>query len=389
VAIWRGRPETRGDVVGQPLTHPANGPNGPAKLALALASLAELEFQLGDWGAAYASAVESLRLANASGEAQDTHRGLARLALVEAGLGREQACRRHGQQALALADRHADHSCRVLARSALGLLELGLGRLDAAVAWLEPLTDAPSDTPGTWICDLVEALIRRGDNQRAAGLVAAPGRDAAQPRDLTTRRALERCRGLLAPEYDFDAHFVRALDYSAHPEEPFERARTELCFGQRLRRTGQRIAARQRLCCALETFERLGAEPWAAIAKRELSASGERARRRLDETRDELTAQERQVAHIVAEGATNREAATRLFVTTKTIETHLSRIYRKLGLRSRTDLARMYAAEGVAQSAAQADPSTAPRLARVASPTAPLSRIRDFPDANGAHRRAS
>jgi DNA-binding CsgD family transcriptional regulator len=372
-------------MVGQPLTQPVTGTGDPGTLALALASLSEVEFRMGDWRAAYGSAVESLRLAHASGHAHETLRGLARLALVEAGLGREEDCRRHGERALALADRQADHSGSVLARSALGLLELGLGRLDEAVGWLEPLTHAPDETTGTWVCDLAEALIRRGETERAAALLAARGNHPAQPRDIATRRALERCRGLLAPEHDFEAHFTRSLDCSPQVEEPFERARTELCFGQRLRRTGQRVAARRRLRSALDTFERLDAAPWAAAARRELGASGERARRRVDETRDELTAQERQVAQIVAGGATNREAAARLFVTAKTIETHLSRIYRKLGLRSRVELARM----GVPEPERHVDRSAGAYLALAPSRPVPISELSDFPHSNVAQRPAS
>jgi DNA-binding CsgD family transcriptional regulator len=320
---------------GQPLT----APPGTGRLALALASLAEVEFRLGDWQAAYASAVEALRVGQLSAQGDTTMDALSRLALVEAALGREDACRRHAEQALALAARHPSDSCQVLARQALGLLELGLGRLDAAVGWLQPLAQGSNPVAGGWASDLAEALIRRGDHERAADALAAL---AAHAEDFTVRRALERCGGLIAPDDEFEAHFARALDCGGHLEEPFERARTELCYGQRLRRAGRRHAAREHLRAALATFERLGAALWSETARRELGASGERARRRVDLTRDELTAQERQVAQIVAEGATNRETATRLFVSTKTIETHLGRIYRKLGVRSRTELARRF-----------------------------------------------
>ena len=150
-----------------------------------------------------------------------------------------------------------------------------------------------------------------------------------------------RYRGLLVDD-DGEAErlFERALEHHERRPAPFDRARTELCFGERLRRARKRGEARVQLRRALDTFERLGAAPWADRARRELTASGERARRRLPSTRDELTAQELQVALVVAEGATNREAAAQLFVSPKTIETHLSHIYRKLGVRSRTELAR-------------------------------------------------
>ena len=110
--------------------------------------------------------------------------------------------------------------------------------------------------------------------------------------------------------------------------------------GRTLRRAGRRTAARALLRDAESAFDACGAVPWAEQARRELSASGERARPRRPETRDELTAQELQVAMIVAEGASNREAAARLFLSPKTIEKHLGNAYRKLGVRSRTQLAK-------------------------------------------------
>jgi DNA-binding NarL/FixJ family response regulator len=119
---------------------------------------------------------------------------------------------------------------------------------------------------------------------------------------------------------------------------PFERARTELCFGERLRRARRRSEAREPLRAALARFESLEATPWIDRTTAELRATGERARRRRPETADRLTPQELQVAQLITEGATNREAAAALFVTPKTIETHLNHVYRKLGVRSRVEL---------------------------------------------------
>jgi DNA-binding NarL/FixJ family response regulator len=133
----------------------------------------------------------------------------------------------------------------------------------------------------------------------------------------------------------------------ARTEMPFERARTELCYGERLRRARRRAEARDQLHAALETFQRLGAEPWADRARNELRATGETVRRDPSAS-DELTLQELQVALKVAEGATNREAAAAMFLSPKTIEAHLSRIYSKLGVRSRTELAHRFAQESSA-----------------------------------------
>ena len=122
----------------------------------------------------------------------------------------------------------------------------------------------------------------------------------------------------------------------------FERARTELAYGERLRRAGQRKRARERLHAALVVFDDLGAKAWSARARSELAATGERLRPAAV-TRESLTPREMQVALAVAEGASNSETAAALYLTPKTVEYHLTRVYRKLGLRSRAELVRQFA----------------------------------------------
>jgi DNA-binding CsgD family transcriptional regulator len=303
--------------------------------AEAVASLAEVEYRLGDWGAAYATSIESLGLAYAGGRRELIADRLAQLALLEAGLGREEPCRGHAEQAISLARQLGNQAVVVSARAALGSLALGLGLVDEAVEHLEPL--AAQHQPEAWAQELVEAYVRRSEHDKAGEMLRvleSAGHRRCSRSDLG---AVERCRGLLALEHDFERHFERALELNQ--SEPFAHGRTELCYAQRLRRAGRRVAARGRLRSALETFANLGARPWAETARQELEASGERSRRRAEDTRDDLTASELRVALVVAEGATNREAAGRLFLSEKTIETHLSRIYRKLGVRSRTALA--------------------------------------------------
>ena len=155
------------------------------------------------------------------------------------------------------------------------------------------------------------------------------------------RAGAARCRGMLAGDEEFAAHFERALEWHDGVASPFERARTELCLGERLRRSRRRCEAREPLRRAFTAFETLGADPWAERARRELAATGERARKREPSTADRLTPQELQVAQLVAGGATYKEAASALFVTQKTIESHLNHAYRKLGIRSRVELPRM------------------------------------------------
>jgi DNA-binding CsgD family transcriptional regulator len=122
---------------------------------------------------------------------------------------------------------------------------------------------------------------------------------------------------------------------------PFERARTALAFGEWLRRARRRVEARGHLRAALDGFETLGAAPWADRARVELRASGQTARKRDPSTLDELTAQEIQIAYLVAQGLANREVAAQLFLSPRTIDFHLRDIFRKLGIASRTELGRM------------------------------------------------
>jgi hypothetical protein len=251
----------------EPLRTPP-GLRTPGALTLALASLSEVQFRLGDWEAAYLSAVAALRLAQSSGRGEEIAQVTAQLALVEAGLGREETCRTHADQALMMVGGAASESCTRVARAAVGLLELGLSRPDAAVAQLEPLSRSPIRACEAWATDLAEALIRRDDREQAGEILDS----LSHAESFSTRCAVERCRGLLAADDRFELHFARALGGCSHLQEPFERARTELCFGERLRRIGRRLEAREHLAAALATFDRLGAAPWAEKARHELGA---------------------------------------------------------------------------------------------------------------------
>jgi len=153
--------------------------------------------------------------------------------------------------------------------------------------------------------------------------------------------AVARASVLLAEPDELESAYehVRASPVASR----FESSRSSLVYGERLRRAGQRVAAREHLQEALEGFQALGSEPWERRARVELRASGSRIRKRTAANRDELTPQELQVALVVAEGVTNREAGARLFLSPKTIEVHLSRAYRKLGVGTRTELARRLA----------------------------------------------
>jgi DNA-binding NarL/FixJ family response regulator len=145
---------------------------------------------------------------------------------------------------------------------------------------------------------------------------------------------------MLADESDAEAAFDEALRLCDGAKWPLDRARCHLVHGEYLRRIGQRVAARVQLRSALEGFERIGATTYAERTRHELRATGERLRARTGDAPEQLTAQELQIALLVARGATNREAAASVFLSPKTVEKHLSNAYRKLGVRSRSELAR-------------------------------------------------
>jgi DNA-binding CsgD family transcriptional regulator len=166
------------------------------------------------------------------------------------------------------------------------------------------------------------------------------------------------------PDEDtFERHFQEAVECHARTPDSFERARTRLHLGERLRRARRRSAARPHLRYAIEDFERLGAEPWAEQARIELLATDETARRRDARSIDQLTPREFHIAQALANGATTREAAAKLFLSPKTVEYHLRSVYSKLSLRSRAELARVLADANTQQvdtGAAPPTPRTAP-----------------------------
>jgi DNA-binding CsgD family transcriptional regulator len=273
------------------------------------------------------------------------------LALVAGGQGRLAEARGSLARALELSRELGIGSMETVAGWARGIVEMGAGEYEDAIAVLEPAgrytLEQGLDEPGIgrWAQELAEAYIRVGRVRDAEATLAMLERQADATGRPLAHASSARCRGLLAGEDEFAAQFERALAAHAMVPCPLERARTDLCFGERLRRSGQRILARERLEQALVAFDALGAEPWGEHARRELAATGQRARRRTEDTADELTAQELQVALLVAAGATNKEAATALFLSPKTIETHLLRVYRKLGVHSRVRMARRLQAD--------------------------------------------
>jgi DNA-binding CsgD family transcriptional regulator len=292
------------------------------------------------WVEAQAGFDEAIRLARESGQEVVLAAALARSAWLEARLGREQAARAHAAESLAIARLRGVFLCEIWALAALGELELALGRVDEALARLGE-QQATIERLGIADADLVpapeqvELLLRAGRREEAEKVATAFETIAAAKGQPWALARAARCRALVDEN---DGSFEHALELHAQTADAFERARTELAYGARLRRAGLRVRARERLRAAHETFDALGAKPWADLARAELAATGETARRRDAAGLDELTPQELQISLLLAEGRTTRETAAALFLSPKTIEYHLRNVYRKLAIRSRDEL---------------------------------------------------
>jgi DNA-binding CsgD family transcriptional regulator len=228
--------------------------------------------------------------------------------------------------------------------AALGDLELGLGHLEAAVARFEAEDEALrrsgiDDVDLSRAPELVDLHLRLQHPERAAAFAATFDAQAVAKGQPWALARAARCRGLLAGDDELERHFEEALRHHEHTPDVFETARSRLAYGSRLRRARRRTQARHQLRQAVEAFDRLGAAPWSDLARAELTATGETARRRDASTRDRLTPQELQVALLLADGHTTRQAAAALFLSPKTVEYHLRSVYRKLAVGSRSELA--------------------------------------------------
>ncbi|WP_028066748.1 helix-turn-helix transcriptional regulator [Solirubrobacter soli] len=219
---------------------------------------------------------------------------------------------------------------------ATAVLNNGLGRYDVALeAARRGSEDDDQGYAGWALAELVEAATRTGLPEVAA---AALPRLEARTRAAGTDWALgvlARARALVTGD---DADYVEAIERLERTPMRIELARARLLYGEWLRREGRRIDAREQLRAAYEAFAQIGSEAFAERARRELVATGETIRRRTAETRDLLTPQEAQIARLAAEGHTNPEIGAQLFISPRTVEYHLRKVFGKLDISSRREL---------------------------------------------------
>ncbi len=316
-------------------------------LAGALRALALDELSRGRYAWAESSAAEGRALALETGQPNLALQHASILAEVAGLRGRERDARQQADEILAEASRRGQYGTMALVRRALGQSMLAYGHPEEAIDHLEALWafQGPFNRAIAIavVPDLIEAAVRTGRPELAREwLGRLPA--IAETSSPEARALVLRSRALLASADEADNLFNEALRAHASTERPLEQARTALLYGEYLRRERRRVAAREPLRTALDTFEHLGAVPWAERARSELRATGESARKRDVSTFDQLTRQELQVARVVGQGVTNRAAAAQLFISPRTIDHHLRSIFQKLGVSSRSELIRLLAA---------------------------------------------
>jgi DNA-binding CsgD family transcriptional regulator len=305
---------------------------------------AHLELRVGRLGAATTAAAEAITLADAHGMRNWAGIGRSALAGVHAWRGDTDACRTVADEALAAARESYVLPDELAAHGALGLLAVGLGRYEEAVDELAPLhrlwagSTHIEPSSAAFVPDLVEAHAHLGEVEEARRVLESFSGPAERTRRQWALAAVARAEGILAGANAFAEAFERSLALLDSSPLTLDRARTQLSYGERLRRGGRRREARTHLRAAHEAFAAVDAVPWAERAAAELRATGATVGPRTPDRRAELTPQELQIADLVGEGKTNKEIASQLYLSPKTIEYHLANAYRKLGVHSRVEL---------------------------------------------------
>ena len=254
--------------------------------------------------------------------------------------GQVEECRELGEATLRRALAHGVTVSAADVRVGLAELELSLAHGAAARDLIEAISHpVVSVLAGPY---LVEAAILSGDPEPPRTAVDTLASYAEQARDPVLLGLVARSRALLAASSgSAESLFLEALRYQTERTQPFERARTALAYGEFLRRAQRKTEARAQLRDALTTFEGLNTPLWAERARAELEATGITARKRDPSTLDALTPQELRIAKLVAGGASNRNVASQLFLSPKTVEYHLRKVFVKLGVSSRVELANL------------------------------------------------
>jgi DNA-binding CsgD family transcriptional regulator len=273
----------------------------------------------------------------------------AHMIRANAFLGRADHAWECREKAVENARRYGDWWATALVQSETGALLLLSGRLDEAVPALEHARRYALEHIDPSVLpiepDYIEACVRAGENMRAETALADFEERVLKVPTAWAQHTLARCRALVAVGPESVGLFEHAVQTQAEFVSPLESARTMLCFGERLRRLGHKVDAARWLHRALVLAQESGAGILVSRAEEELRAAG-RAPVSGAVGVEELTEAERRIAALVADGKRNREIAAELYISVRTVETHLGKIFRKLGIRSRTELARLGSGRG-------------------------------------------
>ncbi|HEY1972155.1 MAG TPA: helix-turn-helix transcriptional regulator, partial [Pseudonocardia sp.] len=319
----------------------------PTAKAYLLTVDAEMLIWRGRWATALAVAAQASELAELTGRTALTGFIRATTARIHASRGDAEQCREDADAALTVAHLTGIRGMRVYAHAALGLSALSAGGPEAAVAELLEADAVRRDCglrdPATvpFAADLIEALAQAGETARARSVLAEHAGLAERSGTAWACAVMARCAALLQTNPDqADAQFAQAVRLHP-PEVPFDLARTRLCWAEHRLRRGDAGGARALLSAALSVFFFLQATPWATRARAAMRACGDIPPPVAGPSLAALSAQEHNCAVAIAEGKSNRQVATALFISPKTVEYHLSKIYAKLGINSRTQLTRI------------------------------------------------
>jgi DNA-binding CsgD family transcriptional regulator len=255
--------------------------------------------------------------------------------------GEEEAARAKIHKLIEIATALGSGAGILTAHYAMAILELGLSR------YLEALTSAQALEAGGvsfWshfvLPQVVEAAMRCSDMKTAAGALEQVEERALVVQTPSALGLMWRCRALVWDNDQTGSSFSDAIEWLEKSPWRTELARTHLLYGEWLRRKKRRTEARVELRKAHDMFESMGAKAFAQRARLELEATGERARTRRVESASDLTVRELQIARLAADGLTNGEIASQLFISPHTVEYHLRKVFQKLGVRSRFHLAK-------------------------------------------------
>ena len=348
ILVWRGDLDSAGAVLDE-MHRAALDYGDEHSLPYILFYLAKIEMLRGRFESASAYAQLAYEGTVETGQQNEQPFGLTIKALVDAHLGRVEAAREASDEGMTLALRLGVVPAYLELRAARGFLELSLGSHEEAHRFLgslrEEVAKAGFGEPALFRFhgDAIEALVGLGKLEEAASLIGELEERGEALQHQWARVVAARCRVLLSGAGgDIPAAFSaleRAFELHEGLGQPLELARTHLVLGTIRRRNRQKRAARDSLQAALDSFEQIGARLWAERARAELARIGGRAL-----AADALTPTEQRVAELVAAGGTYREVADALFISPKTVQWNLSKIYRKLGIRSRAQLAASLAA---------------------------------------------